>query len=57
MKPDKAFSLMSFISVRKDDAGGEKAAEQINKHELSGRETSLELGNGEDLSEKTVQRM
>lgn len=32
------------------------AAEQINKHELSGRKTSLELGNGV-LSEKTIQMM
>lgn len=32
-----------------------KAAEQINKDELSGREMSLELGDREDLSEKTVQ--
>lgn len=32
------------------------AAEQINKHELSRRKTSLELGNGV-LSEKTVQMM
>lgn len=32
------------------------AAEQINKHELSGRKTSLELGDGV-LSEKTIQMM
>lgn len=31
--------------------------EQMNEHELSEREASPELGDGEDLSEETVQKV